>query len=241
MSNIPMDNIDVFLKNFQLDLDNVWKEQIDYQAIYEHYHGNPYYLPEKYSNFANTRIRTINNALDYIALISGQYSREKILRKAQISELALDNADSFINVSLLNEIFTAIRDYGFSNQNSIEIGKSSSKKFKDSPLGRSITSNQTPSSAYEFLLSNTHLVEKNMDYRILKSSNNSITFKHITSKPTQEYFKIKNLGSDVFCYNIMGFVSGFLQYTKKRDAIVNKLTCVHSGDSSCRYEILYGT
>lgn len=235
--DLALDRSYHFADLLEVDFQNLSNGKIDLEALSEHLKGNKNYLPTRYQNYAQSKVRTINNVLDFL----DAHQRRRMLRKLQINEQILTDPDRQVCGQMLMDLFYAIHKEGVAVEAFRGIGFRASQKYK--PIFLKAGDIQAGSSAklvYELAIHKLDQhVEKNMQYKIEKMDVNKLLLVVTTREDLQDALKIKIFGNQPHCFNIMGWYEGILTFSKDQPAIVKKVACVHQGDSGCRYEIEY--
>lgn len=200
--------------------------------------GNKFKIPEKYSVYKSSNVKTVANFLDFISWKMGKVKAESIAKKYQITQEVLAKNDMKISGEVLLDIYSELSHIDFNQYE--EMGLLASQKYSKDFLGKIVYLENTPKIAYQNIIASlSKTVDKNLSYKIIKIDNKRLYLSVKTREETSSMLSIKHFGCVQHCYNIIGWYKGFLRYIDTNNAIVKKLSCVHFGDQECLYEVDY--
>jgi hypothetical protein len=235
ITELELSDILKVLDFLNIDIGELGKGNICSATVRAQMAGSTYYMKDSYIGNKGTRLKSIESALSVLTPMR----KSHILKKYQLKKEVLEQGDRLVSAELIRDIFDDISVYSFTNQVDI-VGHVNCKKFLSSSLSKDLRTFDKPMDAYVHMIEScTELVEKNMDYTILKMEPTRLIFKYETKVKVQEFFGVKHFGSIKFCQNIKGFFEGLVKNNYGYLATVNKLSCAHFGNTSCTYEIIF--
>jgi transcriptional regulator with XRE-family HTH domain len=239
-NKIPVYKLYKLSKGLDIDPGRFMKGEIDYEVLYQHQNGNLPELKQKYKESPTSRIRTVQNAIDYLDVFSREHVF-KILRKLQINFASLKHPESLVNVRLIDDIYIEMMKLGYKADFFKSLAKEGAINYKNSlPFYGRFKGISSPKELYEnFFDDHIRYIDRNWDYKILSSSDKEMVFEVKTSESLQEITKKKAFGSWGFTMHRVGFAQGLFSYIGMEGLNVKLLKTIHEGEKSCTYKIEY--
>lgn len=164
-------------------------------------------IPRKYIGNQGSKTKTIKNALS----ANSDYLKKVFCRSHQIHRDFLNNEDNLVSAEIfLNSLsFTANNQYCGSTY---KIGLQNSQAFSKE-IAKISKGHIEPVKSYEDLITQSHLVEKNMHYKIEKKTHNSLVIESRASEFVQNINSQNEAAASLFTENISGFLVGYSSYS----------------------------
>lgn len=228
-------------ERFSLSIELMMQNRLDYAAVVEHQAGNLAYLPERYTVAAFSKRRTAVNFLGYIENTYGWRLRSEALRHFQMTEASFSDPDATINVQFLTDLMGFLRKRGLSDKDFFEIGAHSLVTNRKSLLGEALCKKKSPSQVYETMtVELISFFERNCSYRLARLTEDSCVLESHSNSDVASALRVKHLGSVDGCLQRAGILASAPGYIGLPRARVFELTCVHRGDSKCRFKVDFG-
>lgn len=212
---------------------------IDYPALYQQYHGNKSYIPERYLVGAQGKRRIAADYLTRIEKLLGWQRRIQLMRHLQVNETFFSNPDDNINLNLTTDILQWVLSE-YRNEGLLsEMGSGIVQAQCHGPIGKALGKTRNLQELYEMLTSEIlgKYWEKNYLWHV-----HSITSENIIVRghPNPEILGvvpdavIKNYSTCVLRKGIMGAIPTFLGYPAQQ---AQKTKCVAKGDPFCEFHL----
>jgi hypothetical protein len=234
-SRLNHDEMFKVLQYLNINLEELVQGTVCHETVKQQLLGNHEYISNKWIGNEGTRLKTFMSALSLFP----EGLRSYILRKHQIKESALNNDMRFVSAEILKSVFNSLENYSFTCSSDV-VGQVNCQSFLRSGVKEDLRRYENPVNAYiYFIEQRATLVEKNMNYQIIKKDSNSLTIEYITKESLQDFFTVKHFGNVNFCKNIQGFFEELLKYKIENIATVQKISCAHQGHPSCRIRVSF--
>jgi transcriptional regulator with XRE-family HTH domain len=227
--------------NYNLSLEAIKHDQVDYETILEHKKGNLDFIAKKYTVGAYSKRRTVTNFLDYIKNFVGYELFEEVERYFQLNHEIYSNQDGFINIRFFEDIYKYVKErHNFTGKMFYDIGRYNIVTNKNTVFAQSLRELESPSQLFEhFMLDLINLIEHNSSYKVVSIDENVCVVESVASEKVQDELKVKRIGSRETCIYRAGALAVVPSYISYPEAIVKETKCVHKGDCVCRFEIDY--
>jgi len=222
-----------------VSVENIWKDEIDYRALVESFHGNQAHIPERYDHAAFSKRRTAVTLVGFSEAAWGTTFANLTLRHFQIHPAALFRPDKMINIHFLTDFCAYLKRQGVAQNRFYEMGRFSVASNRGSALDQAIQKEKNARGVYERVFEELVNVyyDKNWNYGIRQLSNDHAV---ASIEPRQEVLAALgagNMGSHLLCLFKAGVTASLLGYKGLTDAKVTHPKCRHKGDSECLYDI----
>ena len=196
------------------------------------------HLPERYATGAFSRRRTSLHLLKFSDAHFGTRATHSLLKKLEVRREIFDSADEFINLQFLVDACEHLKSIGLPEERFFQIGTHSAAVNKNSPLAHQLRKEKSVKDAFDLQIN--HLVDfydLNYQYWTEELTSTACIFACIAKPRTQEAMKTLLPGSKLTCLTRIGVSSAITTLLNLPFAPVKKLSCIHEGDSTCRYFI----
>lgn len=233
-SSLSLVEMESVLSHLNINLEMLVNNKACIKTIRKYLSGDQKAIPEKWIGNRGTKMSTISAALSLIP----KDSRDRVLKKYQLTLETLNDNSQEVSAELLKNIFQDLQDFNYT-ENVDFVGHKNCKNYLTSSKGLELAQFKDLESAIVHMLEHqTTDIEKNMNYKVLKSNSNRVLFEYVSKDSLKEFFKTNHFGNFHFCNNIRGFVEELGRIKLNHRVKVNKLSCAHFGDTSCTYEVL---
>ncbi len=238
--NIPLYKIYDFAEKLHLDPGRVIEGNIDFDTLYKHKNGYPFELPDRYTQYPKSRMRTVQNAIDFLEAFSFR-DCFIILRKLQVSYASLIEPEESINVRLVDDIYNEMLNLGYRDRFFVALAKEGALNYKNClSFYQRFKGIRTPKQLYEnFFDDHIKYLDQNWDYKIVKSTQKEMTFNVVTNQQLQETVKKKHFGCRGFTMHRIGFAQGLFNYLGLDGLKVKLNKSIHDGHDFCQYSFKY--
>jgi hypothetical protein len=217
------------------------EERVDFKALAAHSTGAVGYLPEKYSTAPRSKVRTSAHLLDCIEARLGWKVRSRLLRKFQVTESLIGDADARINIRFLTDLCAELSRLGISELDLREMGAHSLFRNYHTPLGQAFRALKGPQSLLERCF--TEIIQESYDqnhlYTLQKLDQTECVVRVSCNPEVSDALRAVKLGSSHVCQAREGTFSSLSGYQNLPFAEVSERKCIHRGDSTCEYVIRF--
>lgn len=223
-----------------VSMDKLMLGNIDYSAAVFYFRGDKEYIPELYTVAAFSRKKTLDNSITYFGDAFGWRSTEIALRHLQIPRTALLKKDMPVNINLMVDLLRFYRTSYCSDSHLYRMGASFLFSNRGTALDKALQKNKKPKEVYEHVaIELMPFFEKNCVYTIEKISDTNCIVKSEGAAEVKELLKSKRIGAQEVCISRTGLMSSLPGFINLPNAQVTEMSCVHRGDSLCRFNINY--
>tara|TARA_Y100000590_G_scaffold460914_1_gene621341 strand:+ start:4528 stop:5439 length:912 start_codon:yes stop_codon:yes gene_type:complete len=220
---------------FQISVDSLLDDKIDFKALEARMCQETFTLPEKYTLCPNSKIKTIQQILNYI---SPSVNKSHLMKSLQIPFSTLTETNAPVNCLLVHDLFKLIYRKTLNHSIFIELGVNSVISRLDSDFIRMLRDTGSIESSYIYMIENlTSIIEKNSHYKIHSNDGQTLIVHSSDNTETKEQLKIKSVATHEGCYYRLGFFTAFPAIFGLPLAKVTKNKCILKGDSFCSFEI----
>lgn len=226
-----------FLSEYQLSLESVFEDQIDFHALAQRVSGNKSHIPEQYLVGAKSRKRTAMNILNFIENHFGWQSAAAMLSRFQVDLAAFTNADERINIRFMRDFIKSLRARP---EQLYLLGASSSSFPSNQSFSGLVRDCRSEREVFEKIF--TGLVpyfEENYIYRLERITPDEAWVTASPSLEVQDALGGEPLGSALSCAYRNGVVSTFPRFNGFTPAKVTETKCIHRGDGVCELHIAF--
>jgi hypothetical protein len=211
-------------------------------ALQAHSLGDIFYVPARYIHAAFSRRRTSINLLEYIEKLMGWDARKRILDHFQLTDAVFADPDAHINFLFPSDLCEYLVRSGYSPSIFPNMGAHSIVTNKHTPLGTLMASFETPLKLHESTFGDIvgQSFDRNCNYRLLELTEESCLIGANFTQELQDLLRLKKPGNIQACSVRGGSFSTLTGYLDLPRSEVIEETCVHRGDASCTYRIIYG-
>lgn len=211
--------------------------RLDYKALAEHYRGNALYIPERYFNTAFSKLRSSLHVLSYIERTRGEYERNRMLRKFQISSEVFNDPTTQISFRFLSDLCAFLEQSGYADEDFARMGRLSAVVNKTGPVGSVLAQRKPPRAIYEDGLSLAmSCFDEDHDYRVVQATQNSVTVRAELKPGIREALGPDGIGNLSTCLVRREVLASFTSYSGLGFAKAAETQCIHRGHSHCEYE-----
>jgi len=229
-----------FATRMNLTLSALYANRIDFGILARHYFGDTNYLPKRYTIGAFSKKRTVVNFLNYVQSARGTAFRLELLRHFQLTEAAFSDTESPINILFLTELLEFLRTSGFDDEDFFHIGTNTYFTNRESPIALALSSLKTCESLFERINSELFVhFDRNTHYRLIRLEKDGCIKEATPNEEVCDLLKITKPGNRDGCIQKAGTISMLPVYLGFSPAQVMETSCIHEGDSSCRFEVSY--
>ncbi|MGZ3772290.1 MAG: hypothetical protein ACXVCY_00355 [Pseudobdellovibrionaceae bacterium] len=205
---------------FQINLESQWE------------------LPTPYSYATYGRSRTTINAFDYLEKFHGWQLRYEVLKHLNLSESVLVNPFDPISMKVITDSFAYLATRQFSKKDFYSMGLYTHFSNLDSILGKHYSQLKSASEIVEHMIGEClPFYEQNCTYRFIKFNKNQAIVEVKENSFVTDEMQVRHLGNPHVCWLKSGWLASTPIYLGQPPLSVIKKSCVHNGDSSCRYEV----
>ncbi len=211
---------------------------LDLVAIEKHSKGQLDYIPERYTQAGQSRIRSALVYFHFIEQRLGWWVLQSLMRKFQITHKAIEDPNTLININFFKDITELLSKRGLESSNFYQIGAHSYEMNKNSEFSKKLEISANPTDAYDRLCYELkNHIESNSHYRILRQTPTTIEIESKDNPDTAQALKLSHLGNPFVCQYKAGFFSRGTSYIDLPSVSVKEIKCAHYGDPSCIFEV----
>lgn len=220
---------------------------IDYHALYEHFHGNTQYVPERYTSVPYSKRRAIKNLVEQINNRLGLYEGYNALRKLQVNVASLDKSDENINIQLAIDLMTQVSQHAKKTYSEMgpaffqNLGAGSVAQTIELPMAKELSRSRSVLELYEAYADQVRSMERNYTYRAIRIDSESLIAEAIQNEEIITAFKNKKYGSPELCTFKTGVIANITKYVGAAPLHTVKISCIHQGDKTCRWLVKHGS
>lgn len=198
-------------------------------------------MPEKYRKAAYSRKRSLLSAFDYLEKTYGWRLRLDIQQKFGVPERQLQNAFETISIRFITDMCQYLKRRSFAPSDFHAMGSYAFEGNRNTVVAKLFGQMRSPAEAFEFLFGDAlKLYEQNCEYKIVRLDRHHAVIDMISNPHVAAETGVRHLGNEHTCHFKGGIIASTPRYLGLPEATVTHTTCVHRGDSRCRYEIEYG-
>jgi hypothetical protein len=199
-------------------------------------------LPGQYAYAAFGRRRTSSTSIDFLEAKQGWRFRGQLLHYFGISEAVLADPFGKISMKFITDLCGVLSQHGFMDSDFFSMGAYSYVGNKNSLLGRLYSQCRHPLELYH-LIFGQHMAfyEQNCRYDINRLTPSECWIDVRSIKEVADALGVKHLGNRQVCQLKAGFMACAPLYMGLPVATVVQTSCVHDGDSFCRFKINFET
>lgn len=195
-------------------------------------------LPETYSKAAYGRMRTSISSVNFLEKAVGWRLRLDAIRNLKISESMLQDPFASISMKFITDLCNYLQKRSFGDNDFFAMGAYTFESNDNTIVSKLFSEFASPKEAYEFFFNDCmKLFEQNCTYTITKINDASLTMEYLTNPDVAAEVGTRHLGSPQICQLKKGVTSVIPRYLGLAAAKVNKVSCVHSGDPTCRFDV----
>lgn len=234
-------SIQELVNGIGLSVESVATGSIDYKALKERSIGNLVYVPDRYAEAAFSKIRTSINLLAYLETRLGWQMKRNILNHFQMSEALFYDPEAKINFRFPTDLCRYLVTSGYSQSIFYEMGAYSLVTNKQTPLGEKLSLLGSPEVLYERIFTEIarQSFDQNCDYKLMSLNSRECTVEARFSDVLKDGLNLKKPGNIFACSVRGGSFSSFTGYIDLPFSRVVEVTCIHRGDSHCKYKITF--
>jgi len=240
-AQVPLEVILRVAERYNLSLDSIFRNQIDFGVLAQRHQGNTSSIPGRYLPAAYSRTQTARVVFDFLEKKYGSFQTVAAARYLQISVQELIQKDQPINFQFYMDLFGYVhRSHRPKTGFYLEMGLHSTRVNKHGHLGTLFGSLESSQVVYEKMLGDLMpLFEKNNAYQIRKMNSEKALVRCDQNEEVASALKLRWIGSRHICEWKRGVFAGLPGYIGQPAASVRELKCVHRGDSHCLFEFDY--
>jgi hypothetical protein len=219
--------------------ENIVSGNIDFKTVAKRHAGYSTYLPEKYSRFAYSKIRTSSYLLDYVEMVYGWKTRRSILRHFQLNESIFSDLDKQISVQFISDLCLHLTQKGLVLPEFYSIGKYSTISNRNSAVGSLFRELGRPRVAYEKCFTEFigKYYDQNFVYTLMSLKGTTCVLEARPHQRVLDELHVSTIGNAATCASRGGTFASIMGYLGAADADVIESSCIHKGDAHCIYVI----
>lgn len=226
--------------HFELNITDLLKGRIDFTQLALKYADENHELPEVYSKAAFGRKRTSITSMNFLEKYIGWRIRLDAMKNLGVNEKDLQDPFSPISMKFITDLCSYLHTRQFSDRDLISMGAFSYEGNKNSVVAQLYSDLSTATEAYEFFFNDCmKLFEQNCFYKITQSHATGMTVNYITNPHVAAESGVAHLGNEHVCQLKIGIISNITCYIGLPASQIQKIACVHKGDSVCTLDITY--
>lgn len=245
-SNLRIDvrHLSALASACHLNLESLLNGEFDQETAAHHFDGDLKFVREKYKGAAYGKMRSVANYLKYAEERSGPWLRSYLMKRLQITEVALEDHSQEVNISINKDLTDILADRGYEEHDFIAIGLRSVKLNKPAVLSLLKRDGVIlrPRNVVEHFMAHVPTqFESHYVYKVL-----SLNAARCVVRSTQNELLAQTLGSNVYgsksiCSIRIGSLASIPSYVGFMPARAKKTACIHQGDEYCQYEADYSS
>lgn len=228
-------------ERLNVNIADIGTGNLDLDAIIQNLRGNSGYIHPRYMVAAYSRKHTVLNALEYITRYRGQHIRYSVNRHFQIHDsFWTDAPDSPINLRFITDLWEYLKTLRFEAADYRALGFHSNHTLRNTPIDRALATRSSTTAVFELMFGDfLKNFEQNCEYRINKLQANRCVVDCHSRTEVAEALEVKHLGSLEGCQVKAGVLEGLPVFIGRSAARISETSCVHKGDTICRFVIEY--
>jgi len=236
---LPATKVFSLAERLELGFETIATGKIDYQALTQHYFGNKNFLPERYTNAALGRRRTVLCILNYIESMFGWKERLLTLRHFQLNESIFANIDEPINFLFASDICEYLSRYKLDEAAFSQIGIHTFQTINSSKVKKELGETKNISELYEKMcldFAPKHL-EQNFIYDFHKTSATTCVYIAKPNPIMLDMLNLKTVGNPATSILRGSVAASFSTLFDLPPSSVKQISSIYQGDSDIKYEI----
>lgn len=213
---------------------------LDFPTLLAHRNTNYDVIPERYSTAAFSRMRSIKSMVQYVETFLGWQKKNILLRTFQLTELSINDPNRPVSIRLAQDIFKYLRHLGLSSSQISSLGEYSVAVNRNLDVGQEFSKCIYPSVVFERMFTDLlKYYEKNSIYQILYITDVECL---LEIRPNEEACAALNsdkVGNTECCHYRAGVFASAPGFLGLPFAKVEEISCIHLGESSCKFLINY--
>lgn len=195
-------------------------------------------LPERYTKAAYGRKRTTITSIEFLEMFYGWRLKLDVLKTHNVTEADLRDPFAPISMQFITDICAYLHDHRqFRAQDFLAMGAYSYLANRKTLVGQILSEMRSPFELYDFFFNEAmKLFERNCRYTISKRRDRGITLEILSHPDVAAESGVRHLGNAYICHLKAGVFATLTRYIGLPNAFIRKTSCVHRGDSICRYE-----
>ena len=238
-SDLPDSSLISLAQFLEIQPEEILAGAVDFRKISVSKGNGQRTLPKSYSIAAFGRRRTTITSFDYLEDRAGWRVRADVLRAFHLNEAILSDYMAPINMQFMTDVADYLHSrHGLRHTDFFQMGAHSPLGNRNTLIGRTLSAARSPAEAYEMLFDGLiKFFEQNTKYTITELDEMGCTIEVTSYRYVAEALGVRQLGSHHICGLKAGFLASIPFYLNQKLAAVTETSCVHSGDSVCRFEV----
>lgn len=225
---------------FAIPIRKIQTDRVDFSDLTMRLEASHAVMPERYSKAAYSRKRSLLSAFDYLEKTYGWRLRLDIQQKFGVPERDLRDAFEPISIRFITDVCAYLKRRSFSTADFQAMGAYAFDGNRNSVLAKVFGQTRNSAETFELLFGDArNLYEQNCDYKILSLESHRVLVEMNSNPHVAAETGVRHLGNEATCLFKGGIFSTTPMFIGLPAATVTHTTCVHRGDSRCRYEIEY--
>lgn len=239
--DIPAFAVDNLSNALNVSFEKLCSGDFDMATLKEHLKGDTQHIPARLKENAYSKLRTIQNALEFAEDKFHPSLSAKIKKDLQLPKDISGLLDENISVSAVNQVFKSLKKAGAKRSDFFDIGQQSVSSFMASPFGDMLWEHHGKQRYWEALFESNggiiELVDRNFEYRIVSLNKQRARIQMSTRGWAKDHFKCNNYGDDAFLQNAAGFASSLCFNYNGNYSAPKTLKCITNSDDFNLIEI----
>jgi hypothetical protein len=211
--------------------------QINFSELAIRFEPQNVTLPAEYLHAAHGRRRATISAIDFLERWAGWRLKLATVRKFNLPEAELRNPFAPVSVQLLTDICVFLRERGFIDFDYHRMGEFTFEANRGSMVARLLAECMSVAQLYDFYFNQVMpLLEANCHYDLVTLSSTHGVVEVRTISDVGAELGVRHIGSRELCAFKRGIIAVMPRYLGDLPARVCETSCVHRGDSICRFE-----
>ncbi len=214
-------------------------DEIDYRALALSVEAKER-VPERYLRAAHGRRRATMNSVDYLERIGGWRLRLDVIEKFEFPEIELQDAFAPISVLFMTDLCSYLHRRQFRSSVLFSMGAYTFEATKKTIVGQLFSAMSSVKELYEHFFSDCmRLFEANCDYRLTKIDAEGGVLEISSNSHVAGDLGVVHIGNKHLCQFKAGMIACIPMYLGRPMARVEETSCVHRGDTVCRFEFSF--
>jgi hypothetical protein len=225
-------------REFDLSLESFMAGDLDFRAAAARFRGDLGYLPERYQIGAFSYRRSALNPLNYVEEFFGWETRLQALRRLQVDEAVFSKLDERISMQFTADLCSYLESLNCHPDEFFAMGAYSVVTNQNSPIPARLQKARSLKELHDIVIHEclTRFVERNCFYRLASSDSEGCVIEAPVNPELTDALQGRKAGSPHICMYKLGVIAAFPGYVGLPFSSVVETSCVHRGDSVCRYE-----
>lgn len=227
---------------FDLTSEQIITGRVDFTGLALRFDQNPQPLPERYLKAAYGKRRTSITSIDYLERALGWRLKLDALTELGVSMSALCDPFAPVSMQMISDLVSYLHRRQFCSSDFFAMGAYSYEANKDSLVGLLFSRSRSIQEVYELFFGDAmKIFEQNCSYKITHLTSDHLTLEVLTNPDVGAEAGVRHLGNRHLCDLKRGMISATTRYVGLTNAMVRETSCVHRGDTTCRFEVDFST